>query len=292
MSKQLQGGVTRRRPGTTGQGWALPAAALSVLSMAALTAGQVHVARRRYAGVFSGAGVIDTTVIPPDPTLADGLPIEIVTLGDSGMAGVGVDRLADTLPVLIASRVAARTGRPVHVVSYGRSGARTRDVLSEQTALIPLRPDVTVVLVGTNDVTHLVAPPRLAKVTAALLANLADLGAPVVMSSLPELRAMRAVPPVVRGILELEAALVRRTQERVVGGFADVQVVDVRRMVGNEFVRDPATMSADHFHPSAFGYGRIADVLAPAVAAAAVPEAGARGFVRPCTVCDTIVNAA
>lgn len=282
----------RRSRRLSGPSWALRTTALSLLSVATLTAAQVRVARRRYGETPPGAGLIDTTVVPADPILADGRPIEVVTVGDSGMAGVGVDRPADTLPVLIASRVAAQTGRPVHVVSHGRSGARTSD-LFQQVALIPRRPDVTVVLVGTNDVTHFTPPPRLAKVTAALLAELVELGAPVVMSSLPELRAMRAVPPVARAILQLEAALVRKAQERAVGGFAHVQLVDVRRMVGNEFVLDPSTMSADHFHPSAVGYGRIADALAPAVAAAVVLDADRRDRIQqPHAAGDAVWSAA
>ncbi len=263
-------------PGAT-----LRTAALSVLSLAAVTAAQVRLARRRYGGTGPGVGLIDTTVVPADPILADGRPLEIVTLGDSGMAGVGVDRLQDTLPVQIASRVAAHVGRPVHVVSYGRSGARTRDVLQQQMALVTRRPDLTVLLVGTNDVTHLAAPRGVTRVTAALLAELVELGSPVVMSSLPEFGAMRAVPPVVRALLQVEAVLVRRAQERAVANLASVQLVDVRRMVGNEFVLDASTMSLDRFHPSAVGYGRIADALAPAVVASVVPPGAPGRLGRP-----------
>jgi len=44
-----------------------------------------------------------------------------------------------------------------------------------------------------------------------------------------------------------------------------VRFVDVVGAVGSEFVHDEAMMSADSFHPSAAGYGRIADALVPAV---------------------------
>ena len=46
-----------------------------------------------------------------------------------------------------------------------------------------------------------------------------------------------------------------------------VRLVDVVGAVGSEFVKDEGTMSADSFHPSAAGYGRIADALVPAVLA-------------------------
>lgn len=41
--------------------------------------------------------------------------------------------------------------------------------------------------------------------------------------------------------------------------------IDVVGAVGAEFVIDEGLMSADSFHPSAAGYGRIADALVPAV---------------------------
>jgi len=44
-----------------------------------------------------------------------------------------------------------------------------------------------------------------------------------------------------------------------------VRFVDVVGAVGSEFVNDVGMMSADSFHPSAAGYGRIADALVPAV---------------------------
>lgn len=263
----------RRSGRTPRMVWTVGSTLVPALWWVGAAAVQIHLVRQRYGGVLVAAGLIDTTVVPPDRVLADGRPVEMVALGDSGMAGVGVDRLVDTLPVLVASRVAARTGRPVHVVSYGRSGARTRDVLSEQMTLVRRRPDVVVLLVGTNDVTHLTSGRALAKDTASLLSALSDLGSPVVMSSLPEFRAMRAMPRVVRAVLEYKAASVRKIQRRSVRDVANVRSVNVRRMVGHEFVMDVSKMSADHFHPSAAGYARIADVLTPAVAGRAVAEA-------------------
>lgn len=250
----------------------LAATAIPLLSLALTVAVQIRLARRRYGGAVASVGDIDTTVLPADPVLRDGRPLQMVALGDSGMAGVGVDRLVDSLPVLIASRVAAYTGRSVHVVSHGRSGARTRDVLSEQLALVQRRPDFVVLLVGTNDVTHLTPASALARDTASLVSVLSDLGVPVVVSSLPEFRAMRAVPPIVRAILGYKAARLRKIQRRAVRDGSNVHLVDVRRMVGQEFVRDVSRMSADQFHPSAAGYALIADVLAPAVASYAGPE--------------------
>jgi lysophospholipase L1-like esterase len=187
--------------------------------------------------------LVDVTVAPSGGVLISEMVVEMAAFGDSAMAGVGVDHVEDSLPVQLAQRVADSTGCPVHVVGYAVSGARTIDVLTGQVPGVRREPDVSVLLVGTNDVIGVTAPVTLARSSRALLDALVSLGAPVVMASLPKFRAMRLVPhPLMEAVL-----------------------VDVVGAVGSEFVTDEALMSADSFHPSAAGYGRIADALVPAV---------------------------
>jgi len=234
-----------------------------------LVRSQVRSAYRRYALTRQVVGPIDLLILPAGSSVVDLPPVELAALGDSGMAGVGVREVEKTLPAQVARRVADRLGRPVHVVGYGRSGARTADVLAEQVPRVRGAVDVAVVLVGVNDVIRLRPWPRLAQDVTQLLDALCVLGAPVVLSSLPEFRAMTAIPPVPRLGLAVWAVFVRRLQQHIVRLRPDVVLVDVRGAVGGTFFRDAATMSPDAFHPSARGYGLIADALAPAVATAA-----------------------
>ena len=258
---------------------------LSLLSVTAVAAGvgalQLHEARRRYRNQVIYPGAIDLTVVPGDPTLADGKPVELLTLGDSGMAGVGVKQAASTLPALIAQRVAASTGRPVHVLNHAQAGARTRDVLIKQLALDLGKPDVVVLLIGTNDVTHMSRSRQLADDTACLLGRLHRLGAPVVMSSLPEFGAMRAVPSILRIAMQSRAIRIRKMHRAVADAGSGVHLVDVRGRLGREFLTNSALMSPDRFHPSRAGYSRIADVLAPAVSAVVADDADSRHIGNP-----------
>lgn len=237
----------------------------------ALSGAQALRVRRRFGTLAPAVSVVDVTVAPAEPA-AVRPPLEMAAFGDSGMAGVGVERVAHSLPVQLAQRVADGLGRSVHVTGYGRSGARTADVLTAQVPLAARRPDVSVLLVGTNDVTHLTPLRQLARSTDALLDALIDLGGFVAWSGLPEFRAIRVLPHPLREAVTAYGALVRRVQRRGALARSGVHLVDVRRAVGAEFVRDPATMSADSFHPSAAGYGRIADAMAPTVISLLIPS--------------------
>lgn len=136
---------------------------------------------------------------------------------------------------------------------------------------------MSVLVVGTNDVTHVTPPATLARVWRELLDALASLDAPVVVSSLPEFRVMRLLPHPLMDAALGYGRLVGAVQDRSAASRAGVSLVDVRRAVGGEFVTRRDLMSVDSFHPSAAGYGRIADALTPAVVAAAgIPGAGRR----------------
>ncbi len=63
-------------------------------------------------------------------------------------------------------------------------------------------------------------------------------------------------------------ALVGAVQRHAAARRPRVRYVDAVGVVGSEFVGDRSMLSGDSFHPSAAGYGRIADALVPAVLAA------------------------
>lgn len=246
----------------------LAPAAAAGLGSALLVRRQVRTAHRRYAGVAEPPPAVDL-VVPAPSAGDDGGPVRLVGLGDSGMAGVGVDDPTACLPALVAQRLARDLHRPVHVRGHGRSGARTADVLAEQLGQVSGPVDVAVLMVGTNDVTHLTPIRRLRPETEQLLDGLAGLGARVVVSGLPEFRAMRAVPWALRSAARSRAARVDRMQRAAVAVRPHATRVDVRAAVGSRFVVDPSTLSGDRFHPSARGYALIADAMAPAVLDAA-----------------------
>lgn len=200
-------------------------------------------------------------------------PLELRVLGDSTAAGVGTDSVEDALPLLLAERVARRTGRAVHVVGFGVSGARTGDLPTNQ---IPKARDgdVVVIVVGSNDVIHATPPWRMRDETARMLDAAADAGGPVVLGGIPRFYGVGALAQPLRAIVDGYAAVLRDVQRDVAATRPDVTFVDIAALASPRFLGVPSSMSSDAFHPSAVGYGFWADALTPAVAATALrPEA-------------------
>jgi lysophospholipase L1-like esterase len=257
------------RPLVAAVPWGLVGLAAVGLVVPALgvVVGQALVFGRRFV-VPPTPALVDVTVVPSTEAVRSAAPVvEIAAFGDSAMAGVGVHHLEEVLPVQLACRVAESLGRPVHVVGYARSGARTIDVLTEQVPLVRHVPDVSVLVVGTNDVTGVTMPARLARASRALLDALESLGSSVVMSTLPRFRSMRRLPHPLMEVVSGYGAVVGAVQRRAAAMRPRVRLVDVGGAVGPEYFADVSTLSADAFHPSAAGYGRIADALVPAVLA-------------------------
>lgn len=229
-----------------------------------LLVGQVAVARNR-TYLIDVPFVVDARVGAPAPGEP---PLALVVLGDSTAAGVGSDDEGSSLPVLLARRVAGRTGRAVDVMGLGRSGARTVDVRRDQVPRID-GADVVVILVGSNDVIHATAPWRLRDQTARLLEAATATGRPVVLGGIPRFAGVHALAQPLRAVVDGFAAVQRTAQRAAAGGRPQVTFVDIAATASPRFRGVPEAMSSDAFHPSTVGYGFWADALAPAVVAAA-----------------------
>lgn len=243
---------------------ALTAIGLTVVLSVTLLAGQIVVARNR-TYLVDVPYTVDQTV---GGAAGRGAPIELRVLGDSTAAGVGSDDAQSALPSLLAQRVARWTGRAVHVVGLGASGARTADVRREQVPRIR-DADVIVIVVGSNDVIHATTPRRMREQTAALLADAVATGTPVVLGGIPRFAGVGALPEPLRAVVDGYAAVLRDAQRDVAAARPRVTFVDIAALASPRFRGVPGAMSGDEFHPSEVGYGFWADALAPAVAAVA-----------------------
>ena len=148
------------------------------------------------------------------------------------------------------------------------SGSRCAD-LATQVARAQLgpRPDVAVILVGTNDATHLHPPRRGGRLLATAVRRLRDAGMAVVVGTCPDLGAVRAIAPPLRQIVGWYGRRVARAQASATRA-AGAAVVDLAVQAGPVFRADAGMLCHDGFHPSADGYRVLAYALFPELAAA------------------------
>jgi len=200
--------------------------------------------------------------------------LNVVVLGDSTTAGVGVGRAEDTLPYLIARRIADAEARSVRVVSYGFAGARVADLPYQQVprASAAARPndrgpflpdaDIVVIVIGANDATHNTPPGRYRADLRATLEGVRDRapGARIVLAGIPAFRgALPALEPLIflaDQYARLLRPISRAEAERIGAAYADLQSGVPGLIDGRDDV-----LSSDRFHPSVVGYDAWAQVI-------------------------------
>lgn len=199
-----------------------------------------------------------------------GLPTRFVMLGDSTAVGMGAAHAHQTIGATIATGIAAFSGRPVELVNVGMIGAESV-MLDEQVdrALeqVP-EPDLAVIMVGANDVTHRIDKAVAVRHLEMTVRRLREAGAEVVVGTCPDLGALQPVPQPLR--------LLARRWSRDLAAAQTVAVVEaggravsVGDLLSEAFSAEPRVMfSEDRFHPSPAGYARVAAALLPSVSAA------------------------
>jgi lysophospholipase L1-like esterase len=230
---------------------------------AALLAAEALAARsRRYAEPDLGLAVRATLGEDGKP------PLRVMLLGDSSALGVGVDSVEQTVGGQLAWML-ADAGTRVTLSTVAVAGARCSDLATQVArAHVGPRPDLAVILVGTNDATHLVRPGEAAASLATAVRRLCDSGTAVVVGTCPDLGAVRAIAPPLRQLAGWYGRRVARAQGAAARS-AGAAVVDLGALVGPVFRADGGMLCQDRFHPSADGYRVIAYALYPELAAAA-----------------------
>lgn len=210
---------------------------------------------------------------PPDATgwYGRGRPgpaIKIALLGDSSAAGYGVQRVEETPGALLASGVAERVDRRVYLRSFAFVGARSSDLGAQLDRTLPLEPDVAVILVGANDVTHRMPPAQSVRHLADAVHRLCSGGVAVVVGTCPDLGTIKPIAPPLKQVARAWSRRLAAAQTIAVvegGG----RTVSLGSVLGPEFTAAPALLfGPDRFHPSAAGYRSLTGVLLPSTVAA------------------------
>lgn len=216
---------------------------------------------------------------PPDATgwYGRGRPgpaLKVALLGDSSAAGYGVHRVEDTPGAALASGLSERADRRVYLRSFAKVGAQSKDLAAQVDLALPIEPEVAVILIGANDVTHRVLPAASVRFLSEAVRRLHAAGVEVLVGTCPDLGTIQPINPPLRQVARSWSRRLAAAQAIAVveeGG----RTVSLGSILGPEFAAAPALLfGPDRFHPSADGYASLAAVLLPSTMAALglIPE--------------------
>jgi lysophospholipase L1-like esterase len=246
---------------------------------AAYGGGGVGVAGALAYGVILSQAMIARRTIPiatsPPPrsdgvygAAFDGEPVRLVVLGDSSAAGFGVTRPNETVGAAIADGLAQELRRPVRLRVFAVVGAQSSGLPPQIEQALEQQPDVAVICIGGNDVTHRVSVPLAVRHLVTAVRDLRAAGIEVVVGTCPDLGTIRPIQPPLRWLARYWSRQMAAAQT-IAAVEAGARTVSLGDLLGPTFYSHPERMfSYDRFHPSAEGYAAAAAALLPTVVTA------------------------
>ena len=182
----------------------------------------------------------------------------VVGLGDSVIAGVGVQVLSESLTGSVARCLAERLDREVSWQTIGTNGYRLVDLLG-RLKTEPVSPaDIYLVSIGVNDVTGLTSLLRW-QMQVIELTSILDNTSTLVLLGVPPMQYFTALPQPLRQVLGIRAALLDKTLQQVGALSARVICLETDDRIS------PGYLAMDGYHPSKLAClemaGKIVDVL-------------------------------
>ena len=220
-------------------------------------------------------------------------PIHILGVGDSVIAGVGVNDLEKSLTAQIARSISCKVGRRVVWQADGCNGDRARDLLAryqpagsndsanlqfsesgefiepalpfavDRTWQIDNRktlPDYVVVSIGVNDVSDLTSLTRWNFEITQVIASLREhFGVPIIFLGIPPMARFPALMHPLKFALGVRAAMLDKTIQRAAELLPDVHWIDSLNLF------QLGHMAADGYHPSTIGCECLGEVIAEVI---------------------------
>ena len=238
-------------------------AGAATAGIAALLAGEVQMAKR-------SIGISDERPPSADGVYGDdlpGRPVRCLILGDSAAVGYGMTEADATPPALIGIGLSHLLDAPVHIHSEAVVGARSSDLREQVNRGLTFKPNVAVIVIGTNDITHRVPRQLSTRRLGVAVRRLIEAGCDVVVGTVPDLGTIQPIPQPLRTIARKQGRNLARDQTVAVVS-AGGRAVSLGDLLGPVFSAKADIMfGSDRFHPSATGYANMVSVLVPSIAA-------------------------
>ncbi|WP_053203610.1 SGNH/GDSL hydrolase family protein [Jiangella muralis] len=206
---------------------------------------------------------------PPDPDgrygSGDDPPLSFVVAGDSAAAGYGVATAEETPGALLAAGLAEVAHRPVTLTTVAQVGAQTADLADQLDRAKAAAPDVALLIVGGNDITHQVKLAESVRLLDEAVRRLRETGCQVVVGTCPDLGTIRPIRPPLRWLARHASRQLAAAQTMAVVA-AGGRTVSLGSILGPEFDAAPGELfSEDQFHPSSAGYAHAAAAVLPSL---------------------------
>ncbi|MFL0580704.1 SGNH/GDSL hydrolase family protein [Dietzia sp. 179-F 9C3 NHS] len=193
--------------------------------------------------------------------------VHMMIFGDSLAAGLGAETPGEMPGVLLARGLAEESGWDVRLSIKAIVGATSKGLPGQIEAMQVARgkPDISVILIGGNDITARNSIGPSARRVGEAVAALRKGGSHVVVGTCPDLGIIKPVPQPLRAVmatLSRRLAAAQAVQVRKNGGVP----VSLAETLAPEFhARGDLLFSPDRFHPNSAGYELAAGLLLPAV---------------------------
>lgn len=198
---------------------------------------------------------------------SSGPSIRYVVMGDSTAAGEGADYAQG---IAVGSARALANGRRVELVNLAVSGARARDVKRDQLSQAEaLKPDVVLLSVGANDVTHLTCVRSVERNVRSVVKRLRAVNPDVaiVITGSPDMGSPPRIPRLLRPIAAWRTRGINRMMVELARK-EHLVFAPIAEVTGPLFRNDRSLFAADQFHPNERGYATWIPVLNRALAEA------------------------
>lgn len=205
--------------------------------------------------------------------------LKYLVMGDSTAAGQGADYEQG---IAVGTARALAAARPLTLVNVAVSGARAADVVSGQLPLaLEYAPDITLLSISANDVTHLTpissAQSDIEKIVAAL--RIPNPCMAIVLTGAPDMGAPPRIPFGLRWLAGRRSASFN-AMFRELATRLRVTLAPIADRTGPLFRADHSLFADDGFHPNDRGYAAWMAVLNPALSSALRQRASCLGRPR------------
>lgn len=186
-------------------------------------------------------------------TLGKGAPLNYVVIGDSTAIGQGAN-YKDGVAYNSAEYLAQT--HKVTLTNYGISGAVSSEVLDGQVdAAAKQKPDIALICLGANDVTHLSSLKSVEKSMTAIITSLqkSNKHIKIVLTGAPAMGVVPRFPFVVKFLAGIRTDQINKVIQKVADK-KSVTRLKIAEITGPIFLKKPELFAEDNFHPNSKGY--------------------------------------